>query len=379
MTEFKLYGLHCSDCSSDLEEKLNRFASNSTVEIDYNENRLTLDETDVDIDQIKKVLEFEKLMITDIDAESLPGQRHSSETGHHHDHHQGIESIMNQETSKKMMIVFSLNLFFSAVEFIFGFLFNSIAIMTDAVHDLGDALSIGLAGYFERISTKEANERYSFGHQRFSLLGALITSIILIGGSTVVLMNAVPRLLSPEPVNHEGMFWLSIAAIAANGFSAWLMSRGSSNNESLINLHMMEDVLGWIGVLLVSIILNFTDWYFLDPLLSIGIAAFIIYKTWPLFKETIEIFLEATPKEFSRNDIEEKVLSIEGVTNVSHLHVWSIDGNEHAMTITISTGMDDINELESIKDKVRNNLSDYAIHHSTIEIVYDPLNALSRK
>lgn len=379
MTDYKLMGLHCSDCSADLEEKLSRFTPHSKVKIDYNQNTLTLNEEDADFDQIKKILEFEKISITAIseDERQTAADHHSH--GHHHGHHHGIESIMNQETSKKMLIVFALNLFFSAIEFIFGFLFNSIAIMTDAVHDLGDALSIGLASYFERVSTKEANDRYSFGHQRFSLLGALVTSVILLGGSTIVLFNAVPRLIDPEPVNHEGMFWLSIAAIVANGFSAWLMSRGESNNESLINLHMLEDVLGWVGVLAVSIALSMTDWYFLDPLLSIAIAAFIIYKTWPLFKDTVEIFLEATPRHLSRKKIEEIILSIEGVTNVSHLHVWSIDGNEHAMTMTISTAVSDINQIESIKEAIRHDLSSFSISHSTIEIVYDPRNTLNRR
>ncbi|WP_368645192.1 cation transporter [Alkalibacterium putridalgicola] len=317
MTEYTLNGLHCSNCSDDLEKKLNQFAGSSEVTIDYDTSKLTVDETDADMEQIKKVLEFEKITLKPLEkGDEESHSEHSNHHGHHHGHQHGMGSMMDQESSKKMLIVFGVNLAFSALEFIFGFLFNSIAIMTDAVHDLGDALSIGLATYFERISTKEANDQYSFGHQRFSLLGALVTAVILLGGSAVILVTAVPRLLDPVEVNHEGMFWLSLFAIAANGFSAWLMSRGDSHNESLLNLHMMEDVLGWIGVLAVSIVLNYTDWYILDPILSIAIASFIIYKTWPLFRETIEIFLEATPKELSREKIEEAILSIKGVTNV---------------------------------------------------------------
>ncbi|MFO8070095.1 MAG: cation diffusion facilitator family transporter [Alkalibacterium sp.] len=381
MTEYKLNGLHCNKCSINLEEKLNQFTTHTKVSVDYENSKLLLDESDVDIDQIKKILEFEKITMSEMDDTNISSeetQTVNDSHGHKHGHHHGIESIMNQKTSKKMMMVFSLNLIFSAGEFIFGFLFNSIAIMTDAVHDLGDALSIGLASYFEKISTKEANDQYSFGHLRFSLLGALITSVILLGGSIVVVFNAVPRFLNPESVNHEGMFWLSIAAIAANGFAAWLMSRGESRNESAINLHMIEDVLGWVGVLIVSIILNYTDWYILDPVLSIAIASFIIYKTWPLFKETVEIFLEATPKHLSRQKIEDTVLSVQGVTNVSHLHVWSIDGNEHAMTVTISTPKEEMSEIEAMKERIRADLSGFSINHTTIEIVYDPKNTLTK-
>jgi len=375
MTEFKLNGLHCSSCSDDLEKRLSQFTGDTAVKIDYGQSRLTLDEKEADLEKIKKVLEFEKIGM--IPWGSKEDKENPDKQGHSHSH--GVDAIMNQETSRKMLIVFSLNLFFSAIEFIFGFLFNSIAIMTDAVHDLGDALSIGLAAYFERLSTKEADEQYSFGHQRFSLLGALVTSVVLLGGSGIVLFHAVPRLLNPETVNNEGMFWLAIFAIAANGFSAWLMSRGESHNESLINLHMMEDVLGWVGVLAVSIVLNYMNWYILDPLLSIGIASFIIYKTWPLFKDTIRIFLEATPKDLSRRDIEQAILGIDGVTNVSHLHLWSIDGSEHAMTVTVSTAVEEMIAIEKIKQRIRTDLSDFAVHHSTIEFVYDPENTLCRK
>ena len=379
MAEYKLNGLHCSNCSDDLEKKLNSFTTHSKVEIDYDTSRLTVDEADADIEQIKKILEFEKITLSDpVHEEKGEHEGHDHHHGHDHGHHHGMASMMDQESSKKMLIVFSVNLVFSALEFFFGFLFNSIAIMTDAVHDLGDALSIGLATYFEKISTKEANDQYSFGHQRFSLLGALVTAVILLGGSSIILVTALPRLLDPVDVNHEGMFWLSILAIAANGFSAWLMSRGESHNESLLNLHMLEDVLGWVGVLIVSVLLNYTDWYILDPLLSIGIASFIIYKTWPLFKETVEIFLEATPKNLSREKIEETILSIGGVTNVSHLHVWSIDGKEHAMTVTISTPIAEMEQIETIKNQIRNDLSDYAVHHSTIEVVFDPDGTLTK-
>ncbi|MER2064252.1 MAG: cation transporter, partial [Alkalibacterium sp.] len=371
----KLNGLHCSNCSDELEKKLNKFTTHSKLAIDYDTGILTVDETEADLERIKKILEFEKITLSD------PEHEHNSDHSghdHHHGHHHDMSSLMNQESSKKMLFVFSINLAFSAIEFLFGFLFNSFAIMTDAVHDLGDALSIGLAAYFEKLSTKEANDQYSFGHQRFSLLGAFVTAVVLLGGSMILLVTAVPRLIEPVEVNQEGMFWLSIFAIGANGFSAWLMSRGESHNESLLSLHMLEDVLGWLGVLVVSILLNYTDWYFLDPLLSMGIATFIIYKTWPLFKETIEIFLEATPKNLSREKIEATILSIDGVTNVSHLHVWSIDGREHAMTVTVSTSLDKIDRIEAIKETIRHDLSKYGIHHSTIEVVYDAEGTLAK-
>lgn len=372
MTQYLIKGLHCKDCSDELERKLNSVYSDGAVLIDYNDQVLTIDTKLTDFSKIQKVLEFEKIVLIEFQHETS----HSDTSGH--GHHHGIDGLLKQETTRKITIVFYLNLFFSLIEFVFGFLFNSMAIVSDAVHDLGDAFSVGAAGYFQKMSSKEADDRYSFGHQRFSLLGALMTSIVLLGGSLIVIFHSIPRVLAPEPVYYQGMFWLAIFAILANGFSAWLMSRGTSHNESLINLHMMEDLLGWVGVLTVSIILRFTDWFFLDPLLSISVAVFIIVKTWPLFNETIEIFLEATPKSVSKKKIEEAMLSYEEITNSSHLHIWSIDGHEHALTVTLSTNESDSMILEKIKESIRYELAQDNITHSTIEFVYDPESVLRK-
>lgn len=270
-----------------------------------------------------------------------------------------------------------MNAIFAIIEFIFGGLFNSTAILTDAVHDTGDALSVGLAWFFQKISTKEANEKYTFGHQRFSLLGALITSVVLLGGSIVLLFHVLPELFNPEPVHYRGMFWLAIFAICSKLFCMWLMSRGTSKNESLLNLHMLEDLLGWCGVLLVSILVRYTSWYILDPLLSVAIASFIIYKTWPLFVETVEIFLNATPKEVNHEEIEEKIRNISGVQALSHLHVWSIDGEENALTVTVSLNSEYAQQQEEIKRAIRKVVEPYQMTHTTIEIVVDKENILS--
>lgn len=372
MSHYMIKGLHCRDCSGELERKLNSVQPNGDISIDFSNQTLEISDSLKDISRIQKILEFEKITLVDLD--DVNHQEETPDHGHHH----GLDTLVKKETTKKMMIVFYLNLFFSIIEFVFGFMFNSMAIISDAVHDLGDAMSVGAAGYFQKASTKEANDRYSFGHQRFSLLGAIVTSVVLLVGSVIVIFHSIPRILSPEPVFYQGMFWLAIFAIAANGFSAWLMSRGHSHNESLLNLHMMEDLLGWLGVLVVSIVLYFTDWYFLDPLLSVCVALFIMIKTWPLFKDTVEIFLEATPKTISKQKIEDALMASEEVTNCSHLHIWSIDGQEHALTVTLSTGQSDSIKLEKVKESIRKDLALNNITHSTIEFVYDPSSLLKK-
>lgn len=374
MEQYNIQGIHCQDCANELEDKLNQSQARPVISIDYPNKKMIFLTSEVNRHSIDKILEFEKVTIRSTEVENETHSEH-----HHGHHHHGVSHHGQNNATRNILIVFVLNLVFSLLEFVFGFLFNSMAILTDAVHDLGDAISIGMAGYFQKLSTKEANDRYSFGHQRFSLLGAVFTAIVLLVGSVLVLYHSIPRLFNAEVVNYQGMFWLSIVAILANGYSAWLLSKGASHNESVLNLHMMEDLLGWIGVLIVSIILHFTDWYFLDPLLSIGIALFILYKTWPIFKETIEIFLEATPKQLSKNDIEQSILELEGVSNISHLHIWSIDGVEHAMTVTISTNESTIETHNHIKERIHERVSKENITHKTIEIVYDPDDILAKK
>ena len=180
--------------------------------------------------KLRQVAAFDKIVFEPIIEEA---HDHSHDHhGHSHDHNHGhdVDFSSGDKASRNMKTVFFINIIFSALEFFFGVLFNSAAILSDAVHDLGDAISIGLAWFFQKISTREANEEYSFGHQRFSSLGALITGTVLLVGSAILIINTVPQLFNPQPVNYEGMFWLAIFAIAANGYSAWLISKGSSAN-----------------------------------------------------------------------------------------------------------------------------------------------------
>jgi cobalt-zinc-cadmium efflux system protein len=273
---------------------------------------------------------------------------------------------------KNIKIVFFLNLFFSIFEVVFGLLFNSMAILSDAIHDFGDSISVGLSWLFQRYSRKEPSNRFSFGHQRFSLMGALITSVVLLVGSVLLFARSIPRLLAPEEVNAEGMLLISVLAIAMNGYAAWLLSRGTSQNEKVLNVHMLEDVLGWAGVLVVSIVVRYTQWYILDPILSLLIAAFIFVKTLPLFISTMHIFLEGVPSHVDLDRLEEDILKIHDVHAVTHLHIWSIDGEENALNATLFVTTDNQRRIEDIKEKVRFLTTELRVSHSTIEIISDP-------
>lgn len=329
-------------------------------------------------EQFDKLLEYKKLFIEDVkDAEDDRHHDHNHSHGHGHGHGHGHSHSHSHShdidisAPGKMLIVFLLNLFFSLTEFILGNLFMSSAILSDAVHDMGDALSIGLAFAFEKVSTKEADSKYSFGYSRFSLLGALITSTVLIFGSISIILKAIPSFISPHAPNEQGMFWMAIAAIIINAFSVWFLSGGKNSNQKLLTVHVLEDMFGWIAVLVVSIVLKYTDWYFLDPMLSLAIAAFILYNAVPEFIKSVKTFLNSTPNNMPIKDIEEKIWKIAKVHAISHLHIWSLDGESNAFTVTVFVATEDGKEMEAIRREIRNIISPYKMFHYTIEVIPD--------
>lgn len=340
----------------------------SKVSIDMDESTIQLPRS-VDPYLISLISSFEQVSIVPPEANEAIHQ-HEDEGHHHHSHEHTMGE--GKKAQRNMLIVFFLNLFFSIAEFIFGALFNSQAILSDAVHDLGDAFSIGLAYFFEKISNRGANNQYSYGYRRFSLLGALVTSVLLIVGAVLITVQTVPVLFNPQPINHQGVFWVAIGAIAINGFSAWLMSRGQSANEKLLNIHLFEDLFGWIAVLIMSILLNFTDWYILDPILSLVIAGWILYVTIPEFIRISKIFLQAVPENVDAEKLRNRIQMLNHVQVISHFHIWSTDGQQHMMSLTVTTDSDSEKTQEKIKQGIRRIALEYHISHITIEILYDP-------
>jgi cation diffusion facilitator family transporter len=196
--------------------------------------------------------------------------------------------------------------------------------------------------------------------------------VVLIIGGILIIIHTIPEFLNPQPVNHQGVFWVAVGAIIINGFSVWLMSRGKSANEKLLNIHLFEDLFGWLAVLLMSIILNYTNWYILDPLLSIAIALWILYVTLPEFLRISKIFLQAVPDNINLKKLHDEIEAIDYVQVISHFHIWSTDGQQHMMTLTATTGSNSKEIQENIKQHIRHIVLKYDISHITIEILYDP-------
>ena len=266
-------------------------------------------------------------------------------------------------------LAFVLNFSFAIIEFIFGGLFGSSAILADAVHDLGDALAIGISAVLESISNREEDSHYTLGYKRFSLLGAILTAVILITGSSLVILENISKLIEPQPVDHEGMLWLGVIAIAINLTASLIVRKGQTKNESILSLHFLEDTLGWLAVIVVAIILRYTDWYFLDPLLSLLISAFILSKALPRFWSTLKIFLDAVPEGVDIQQVKSDLEQLEHVASINQLNLWTMDGLEKNAIIHVC--LEHVKHMEVCKEAIRTLLKDCGFQNVTIEVDED--------
>ena len=268
------------------------------------------------------------------------------------------------KTEKNILIAFLLNLSFAVFEFFGGIWSGSVAILSDAVHDLGDAAGIGISWLLERKSRRRPDETYTYGYARYSVLGSLVTTVILLAGSAAVICHAVVRILRPTAIHYDGMLLFAVVGVTVNLIAAFVTREGDSLNQKAVNLHMLEDVLGWAVVLLGAIIMRFTDFTLLDPLLSIGVAVFILVHAVGNFREAMSILMEKAPETVPISEIRQHILAIEGVLDVHHIHLWSMDGQRNYATMHLVTNGDP----HGIKEAVREELREHGIGHATLEL-----------
>ncbi len=268
------------------------------------------------------------------------------------------------KTEKNILIAFILNLSFSIFEFFGGIFTGSVAIISDAVHDLGDATSIGVSYFLEKKSKKQPDDVYTYGYARFSVMGGIITTLILLCGSVMVIYNAVLRIINPVEINYNGMIIFAIVGALVNFIAAYFTKDGDSLNQKAVNLHMLEDVLGWLVVLVGAIIMRFTDIKIIDPLMSMGVAVFIFINAFRNLKEVLDLFLEKIPNNISIEEIKHHIKEIDGVIDVHHIHIWSMDGHHNYATMHIVAS----ENSHEIKDKIREELKEHGIGHATLEI-----------
>ena len=273
------------------------------------------------------------------------------------------------KTKHTVWLAFFLNLSYAIVEFIAGGIFGSSAVLADSVHDLGDAIAIGVSAFLETISNREEDSHYTLGYKRFSLLGALVTAVILMTGSVLVILENITKLFHPQAVNDEGILWLGIIAVSINVLASLVVRKGKTKNESILSLHFLEDTLGWMAVILMAIVLRFTDWYILDPLLSLVISIFILSKAIPRFWSTLKIFLDAVPEGVDIKQVKSELEQLDHVTSINQLNLWTMDGLEKNAIVHVC--LKEIEQMELCKESIRTLLKDCGFQNITIEVDAD--------
>ena len=268
------------------------------------------------------------------------------------------------KTEKNILVAFLLNLAFSVFELFGGLFTGSVAILSDSIHDLGDAFSIGLSWLLEKKSARGPDENYSYGYSRFSVLGGFLTSAVLIVGSVTVIVASVRRIFHPVPVNYSGMLIFAVFGVAVNFLAALFTREGDSINQKAVNLHMLEDVLGWCVVLVGSLVMKFTDLRLIDPLMSVAVSVFILVGALRELREVVELFLMKTPDGVPFEGIRSAAQSVEGVEEIHHVHVWSMDGSLSCAELHVVTDGDPVR----VKRELREKLAEIGIGHVTLEL-----------
>jgi len=302
------------------------------------------------------------------------GHHHHHHHGHHHDHdhdhshdHKGQSG---EEALKRIRFAFILNFAFAIIELIGGALTGSFAIVADAIHDLGDSFSLGLAFYLQKKSQGGPSASLPYGYLRYSVVSAIITGIVIISGSFVVLIEAIQHLLHPEALpNVPGMIGLAIVGISVNGLAAFRLSHGHSHNEKILSWHLIEDLLGWIVVLIGAICIYYFNLAWIDPVLAIGISIFISYNVIRNLREPFRIILQYVPGSEDMTALEKQLGAISGVKKVQEVQAWSLDGYQHVLTTRLVIKGD--TSADTVREVVRTKLKEKGYKFVTIEIDHE--------
>ncbi|MBT3271597.1 MAG: cation transporter [Spirochaetales bacterium] len=295
----------------------------------------------------------------------MPHDHHGHVPGHHH-HHEG-------GSASSLRAAFFLNLFFTVIEIVGGIYTNSMAILSDAVHDLGDSAALASSWMLERLSEKGRTEKQTFGYKRYSVLGALISALILIIGSIFILSKAIPRLLAPEEVKADAMVVVAIVGVVINSLAVFKLRGGTKLNQRVVFLHLLEDALGWVAVLIGSLVMVFTDLPIIDPILSIAITLYVLTKIIPNLKSALRIFLQYVPDSTNMTAVKDALSAVDSVVGIHDTHLWSLDGDYSVFTAHIVVETDfNWPALQQVKLKLQEILSHLGIQHSTLE--FEPTN-----
>lgn len=272
------------------------------------------------------------------------------------------------DREKNVGFAASLNILFTIIEVIGGLLTNSLALLADAMHDFADSSALIVAWYAEKQAKKPATSRMTFGYRRLSLLSAVFSTIVLIAGSLFILSQAIPRLLNPEPVNAEGMFLIAILGVTINGLGYFRLKKGMSQSEKVLSWHLLEDILGWVVLLIGAIIISFWNVPVIDPIMTIGFTVFVLWGVSKNAKETLNLLLEGVPEYIDIDKVEESILSVEGVKAVHDIHIWSLEGETDILTAHVVVEDKYLERPDKMRESIKSKLEEHHIEHSTLEL-----------
>ena len=274
----------------------------------------------------------------------------------------------HSDANGRLGLAFGLNVAFTVIELVGAWYTSSTAIAADALHDLGDSLSLAFAWGMQGVSGRGPTPTFTYGFRRLSLVGALVNAIVLLVGGAIVLREAIPRLWDPGQPDAAGMLGLAVLGVLVNGAAVLRVRSGKSLNERVVTLHLLEDVLGWVAVLIVSVVMLFAKLPVLDPLLSLAVTAWVGVNALRNLKKTVDVFLQAVPDDIDVEELKRSAREVEGVAELRHVHVWSLEGEHHVLTGTLVVACDTLDGALDAHARVRERLEGEGVEHVTMEI-----------
>lgn len=288
---------------------------------------------------------------------------------HHHDHDH-LHPTELTHVSRLFLIGIALNSIFVLVEFVAGLISNSMALISDAGHNLSDVASLALAlGAFKLIGIR-ATKKYTYGYRKASILISLLNAIILLIAVGSIGYESIYRFFSPQPVQSNTIIWVAAIGIVINALSALLFRRNKEDDLNIKGayLHLMVDALVSVGVVVSGVIISFTQWYWVDPFISLIIMIVIVAGMWNLLRDSLSLSLDAVPKNIDLETIRNTALKLAGIKDIHHIHVWAISTAENALTAHLVLN-DSISheEISKLKNKFKHELEHLGIQHATLE------------
>lgn len=261
----------------------------------------------------------------------------------------------------------ALNAIYVAVEAVYGFLYDSMGLLSDAGHNLSDVASLVIAMVAFRLMTHKPDIRHTYGYKKFTVQASFINALLLYAAVGAILVGAISKLMHPTAVNGDTIAWVAATGVVVNGVTAWLFIKDKNRdmNVKAAYLHMAADTLVSLGVVVSGIVIHFTGWYVLDPIVGIVIALVIAWSTRGLLAESTRLSIDAVPKSVDMNALERAILSVDGVKSIHHLHVWPLSTTEVAMTVHVI--ITDVNRLNYIIASVRSKSRQHGVSHPTVE------------